>query len=334
VIIDLQRFVAAEEPYWRELEGRLDGLARDPAQRLDLEAIRRLHYLYERASSDLVKVATFSAQPETRQYLERLVARAYGEIHETRAVPHRWQPGRWLRVTLPATFRRHRRAFQLACALTLGGCVLGAALLALDPAAKEILLPYSHLRMNPSQRVAQEERQAEDRLKGMKAQGAAWYIQHNTRVAIGVMALGASWGVGTVLLLVANGILLGAVSVDYLLAGETKFLLGWLLPHGAVEIPAILVAGQAGLVLAGALIGWRRRLRLRERLRAVGPDLVTLMAGAALLLVWAGIVESFLSQYHEPVLPYWVKILTGTVELTLVVVYFGWAGRKAEEPQP
>ena len=32
---------------------------------------------------------------------------------------------------------------------------------------------------------------------------------------------------------------------DYILAGESVFLLGWLLPHGAIEIPAILLAGQA-----------------------------------------------------------------------------------------
>jgi len=39
--------------------------------------------------------------------------------------------------------------------------------------------------------------------------------------------------------------------VDYIRAGQTKFLVGWLLPHGSFEIPAILIAGQAGLILAG-----------------------------------------------------------------------------------
>ena len=56
-----------------------------------------------------------------------------------------------------------------------------------------------------------------------------------------------------------NGVILGAVTVDYIRAGETKFLLGWLMPHGVIEIPAILIAGQAGLLLAFALIGRGRR---------------------------------------------------------------------------
>jgi hypothetical protein len=80
------------------------------------------------------------------------------------------------------------------------------------------------------------------------------------------------------------GIALGAVALDYIHAGQTKFLLGWLLPHGAIEIPAILLAGQAGFILAGALIGWRQRLSLKARLRTVARDLVTLLAGLALWL--------------------------------------------------
>ena len=106
-------------------------------------------------------------------------------------------------------------------------------------------------------------------------------------------------------------------------------LLGWLLPHGAVEIPSILVAGQAGLVLAGALIGWGTRLTLRARLRQVSHDLVTLIGGVAVMLVWAGFVEAFFSQYHEPILPYALKIAVGLAELVLVVAFLTWAGKSA-----
>jgi len=100
-----------------------------------------------------------------------------------------------------------------------------------------------------------------------------------------------------------NGVILGAISTDYIADGQWKFLLGWLMPHGVIEIPAILIAGQAGLVLAKALVGWGERFTMASRLRAIGPDLVTLIGGVAVMLVWAGFVEAFLSQYHQPVLP-------------------------------
>ena len=110
-------------------------------------------------------------------------------------------------------------------------------------------------------------------------------------------------------------------------AGQTKFLLGWLLPHGAVEIPSILIAGQGGLMLAGALIGWGKRIPLRARLREVSPDLMTLIFGVGLLLVWAGFVEAFLSQYHEPIIPYAVKIAFGAVELILLFLFLAHSGK-------
>ena len=128
------------------------------------------------------------------------------------------------------------------------------------------------------------------------------------------MALGVTWGIGTLILLFYNGVVLGAVIFDYVRAGQSVFLMGWLLPHGVIEIPAILIAGQAGLLLGQALIGWNSKENLAQRLRSVTGSLVTLISGAALLLIWAGLVEAFFSQYHEPILPYQFKIIFGLFE--------------------
>jgi uncharacterized membrane protein SpoIIM required for sporulation len=139
-----------------------------------------------------------------------------------------------------------------------------------------------------------------------------------------------TWGIGTAFILFQNGVLLGAVAADYVGAGESAFLVGWLLPHGIVEIPAVLIAAQAGFVLAGALVGRRQARPLADRLRAVSRDLVTLIAGAALLLVWAGIIEAFFSQYHEPTLPYSLKIAFGLAEGAALVAYLSLCGRRRD----
>jgi uncharacterized membrane protein SpoIIM required for sporulation len=159
---------------------------------------------------------------------------------------------------------------------------------------------------------------------------SAQLMVNNIGVSIKAMAFGMTWGIGTIILLFYNGIILGLVAVDYMTAGQTAFLLGWLLPHGVIEIPAILIGGQAGLMLGGALIGWGRRETMRARLRAITPDLTTLIFGVALMLVWAGLVESFFSQYHEPVLPYAIKIVFGCIELALLTAFLGWCGRGRE----
>jgi uncharacterized membrane protein SpoIIM required for sporulation len=327
MIIDLQRFVNTERPHWAELELTLTRLESTPNLRMNLDELARFHRLYERAAADLAKITTFSAEPETRRYLENLVGRAYGEIHETRERRRRLQPLNWFLQTLPQTFRRHIRAFYLSVAVTLAGCAFGGLALMFDPESRHVTMAFGHDEMTPEERVRrEEERGAEDRLEGAKASFSAFLMTHNTRVSIFTLALGMTWGVGTVIMLFYNGVIMGAISVDYIQAGQTKFLLGWLMPHGVIEIPAILIAGQAGLVLAAALIGWGKRAPLSARLRQISPDLVTLIFGVAVLLVWAGFVEAFLSQYHEPIIPYEAKIGFGTVELILLTLFLSKSG--------
>jgi uncharacterized membrane protein SpoIIM required for sporulation len=213
----------------------------------------------------------------------------------------------------------------------MGGGLFGGIAIIADQDAKAVLMPFEHLLMDPSERVAQEEaagRKHEDRLQGRQSTFSAYLMTHNTRVSIFVLALGITWGIGTCILLFSNGVMLGAVAVDYIMNGQAAFLLGWLMPHGVIEIPAILVAGQAGFILAGAMIGRQSMLSMGERIRKVGGDMVHLIGGVALLLIWAGIVEAFFSQYHEPVLPYEIKIVFGLVEFFLLVGFLFFAGRK------
>jgi len=326
MIIDLQRFLSQERPCWAELENLLNRLEADPDQKMSLEQVRHFHLLYERTSSALAKITTFSSEPETRRYLESLVARAYGEIHETRARGHRLSLSNWFFHQLPQTFRRHLRAFWLSLAITVLGCAFGGLAIALDPGSKPVLMPFPHLLQDPAKRVADEENASTDKYAGIKTTFSADLMTHNIKVAIFALASGMTFGLGTICLLFYNGVMLGAVAVDYIRAGQATFLFGWLLPHGVIEIPAIIIAGQGGLVLAGALIGWGRRVPLAVRMREVSRDLVTLIFGFGLMLMWAGFIEAFLSQYHEPVIPYAFKITFGLVELALLILYLAKSG--------
>ena len=330
MIIDLQKFMEMERPFWRELESILTQLEQTTDHRLGFQELQRFHLLYERASADLVKLVTFSAEPELRRYLESLVARAYGEIHETRRRRGRPLVWLWFFESIPSAFQRHIRAFWLSAGITLVGAVLGGMAVSLDPETKELLLPamFANHQADPRERVAREESNGPGldptRVTASSARMAAFsafLMQNNIGVSIKAMALGMTYGIGTLVLLFHNGIILGVVAVDYVLSGETVFLLGWLLPHGAIEIPAILLGGQAGLALAGALLGWNSRDNLRRRLRQAMPDLVHLMGAVVVMLVWAGLVEAFFSQFHEPVIPYAVKIAFGVSELILLAFY-------------
>lgn len=334
MIIDIEKFIQQERPFWNELEqliGRIEG---DNTFQLSFDRAQRLHYLYERTAADLGRLTTFASEPELSRYLESLVSKAYAELHETRSKTERWKILTWFFQTFPQTVRRNIGALWLSIGITVVGALFGGAAVALDPDAKPVLMPFPHLLQNPADRVAEEERNRGVHMDGEKTGFSAQLMTHNTKVSILTMSLGIAWAVGSTVLLFYNGVILGAVVVDYAMAGQTKFLAGWLLPHGSVEIPAILLAGQAGLMLGRAVIGWRDRRGLRSRLRALAPELVTLIGGVAVLLVWAGIIEAFFSQYHEPVLPYAVKIAFGLVQLILLCVFLWRGGRKSSKEEP
>jgi uncharacterized membrane protein SpoIIM required for sporulation len=334
MIIDIDAFIQRERPIWQAFEQELSREAESPLRVLSLEQIERFHYLYERVSADLAELSTFAPDGEAQHYLQALVARGYAEIHESRIRQRRFRLRSWFRSGLPRSIRRHVRALALSTAITLMGALFGGLMLSLNPSAKETLLPYPHLVIAPQQRVAQEEARAAgvNPIREGKAYGAAWYFTHNTKVSYMTLGLGILAGLGTILMLLLNGLLLGAVVVDYALAGQGLFVTAWLLPHGSVEIPAILLAGQAGLILGGAVLGWGNNISLAQRMRLCAGDIASIAGGIALLLIWAGIIEAFFSQYHEPILPYWIKATFGAIQLILVVAYLTFAGRKEKRP--
>jgi uncharacterized membrane protein SpoIIM required for sporulation len=324
MILDLGKFLQQEKPYWDELESFLN---KDFKQKLDLDRIKRFQYLHQRASAALAQLMTYSSEQEIREYLETLVARSYRHIHAHSGKEHHFHPVRWFFKDFPISFRCHLRAFFLSCFATLLGLIFSASAVSVDPGAKAIILPFEHLQQTPEERVEKEEQEKSKSISQHEASFSTSLMTHNIKTSIFAIALGITFGAGTLIILFYNGAILGAVGADYLLAGQADFLFGWLLPHGAVEIPAFLIAGQAGLVFAHVLFNKDSRKNRQQRFKEVGQDLTFLVYGIAIMLIWAGIIESFFSQYHQPILPYSLKICFGVGELILLTAFLSLAGK-------
>jgi uncharacterized membrane protein SpoIIM required for sporulation len=328
MILDLERFQVKGRPRWRDLESLLAALESRPDRRLNPAEAEQLQELYAQTAADLNRVTHGSLAHELRQYLERLVGRAYAELYYAPATRSEiWQPRRWLRIftAFPETFRRQARYFVLAVLITLLGCALGGLAVHYDPAAVDVLLPADYLR-NPGQRVHEEEQGLARHQDSAQTEAAfsGQLIRHNIQVALLAAALGVTFGIGTALLLFENGVLLGAVAVHYTQQGFGLFMTAWLLPHGVFEIPSILIAGQAGFYLARLLLRRREDRNARQSMR----EWLVLVAGLAMMLVWAGLMEAFFSQHHAPVLPYGFKVAVAAAELVLLTIYLLMTGRR------
>lgn len=328
MILELQRFQAQAQPRWNRLESLLSLLESRPDRRLMPAEAELLQDLYAQTAVDLNRITHGALAPDLRQYLERLVARAYAELYFARPTRSElWQPRRWLRIftAFPETFRRQFRYFALAVLITLLGCTFGGLAVRYDPASVDVLLRADYLR-NPTQRVHQEENGKGRHLSSAQTEAAfsAQLITHNIQVALLAAALGVTFGIGTALLLFENGLLLGAVAVRYTQQGFGVFVTAWLLPHGAFEIPSILIAGQAGFYLARLLLRRREDRDMRQSIR----EWLVLIAGLSMMLVWAGLMEAFFSQHHAPVFPYGFKVAVGAAELLLLTFYLLLIGKR------
>ncbi len=101
-------------------------------------------------------------------------------------------------------------------------------------------------------------------------------------------------GLGTALVLLQNGVLLGAVAGLSIGAGNGRPFFELVTAHGVLELSCICVAAAAGLRIGWAIVdpGYRRR---GEALRAEASAAVQMLLGTAPWLVVAGLVEGFVT---------------------------------------
>jgi len=255
--INLTHFVDQHRVQWQCLQHLLEKVEGSGLRALNPEEAVQFATLYRRTASDLNQAQTFITGEGTVQYLNDLVARSYFIIHARRDPALRsvlWT----MVVGYPALFRRYLPHFLLATGLFLLGTLFGFAASYLDSkTARSFLLPASMPTIEPGQ---------EHRVltSGELAGFSGFLFRHNVSVTLVAFALGMTFGLGTAWLMFENGIMLGALAAVFLEAGAFMEFCTGILPHGVLEIPACLLGGASGFVLAQGMLRARPWPRLQE----------------------------------------------------------------------
>jgi uncharacterized membrane protein SpoIIM required for sporulation len=148
-------------------------------------------------------------------------------------------------------------------------------------------------------------------------------MTNNVQVAFLAAAGGILAGIGTILILVFNGVSIGSVLGLYHAHGAASLIWTFVLPHGVIELTAIVVAGAAGLVFGRAVVAPGRRTR-GHALREDGRQGLALVAGAAFLLIFAGLIEGFVSPAR---IPGTFKVAFAGLVAVCLFAYLAGAGR-------
>ena len=134
---------------------------------------------------------------------------------------------------------------------------------------------------------------------GMKPQASSGIMTNNLTVTFMAFAAGITAGLGTVSLIFFNGLLIGVIATACQQAHMSRDLWSFVCPHGSLELPAIFIAGGAGLRLASGML-FPDLYSRRDSIALAGRDAVRLVAGVIPMLVIAGTIEGFFSPSGAP----------------------------------
>jgi uncharacterized membrane protein SpoIIM required for sporulation len=322
-------FVRRHQDEWAELESWLDARG-DSARRA--RATRRgwtglpdheIPARYRRLCQQLALARRRGYSPVVTERLQTLMRRGHDLLYRT-------PPPRWRRAFefLLAGFPRLVRAER--------GCMIAAALLFWIP----LLAIYIAIQLRPElsgaiwspEQLARFESnfdpasaaQKLGRDSGTDLGMFGLYIWNNISIGFRTFASGLLAGIGSIAVLIFNGVMIGSVAGHLQAVGHGDPFWRFVAGHSAPELTAVVISGGAGLRLGLNLIapGQRRRI---DALIDGGRRGALLCLGVLAMLVFAAFVEAFWSSIGW--IPAVVKYAVGAALWAVVGIWLWRGGR-------
>jgi uncharacterized membrane protein SpoIIM required for sporulation len=289
----LSHFIASRQPHWAELEDLLARSEGNGLRQFDADHIERLGRGYRLVMSDLAIAQRDFRDDQLTVWLNGLASRAHLRLY--RAPAPSWRSlAQFFWADFAQRFRAARAYLLVSTLLLFGPALLAYVAALVDPTLRTALVP-EELR-----RIMESGRTWTDIEPALRPGMATIIFTNNIQVAFLAFAGGVLFGLGTVYVLVSNGLTLGSVLGAAQFYGVGPLLWSFISPHGFLELTCIVIAGAAGLMLGDALLRPGLLLR-REALARAARRAVELVVGAAPVLVIAGFVEGFVSPTDLPI---------------------------------
>ncbi len=311
--MDHQRWCKNRETDWHILEQLLSKTEQRGIKSLTVEEIQQLAALYRATSADLARAQTYGLSPRLRQTLRSLIIRAYGQIYQGDRRQEWDKVGAFYRWRLPFVLQQTAAYTLAAFGIFLAGGIIAWWFSWQDPTFMALIVPENIITT-----VRDRQELWMGSILTMKPVAASGIMINNLAVAFRIVAGGAVAGLWSIYALFYNGLLIGAVGA--LVAQHQLALPFWafVFPHGALELPAIFLAGAAALLIAKGLV-WPGKYRRLVAIKQQAKLAAQLVFGIVPLLFIAGLIEGFIS----PVL--WIpdsfKYVLGTAFFWLLLSY-------------
>lgn len=286
------RWIEKRKPYWSRLEELVRRSKGRGVRAFEHRELQELGLLYRQAAADLATAREDATSRPLAVYLNQLLGRAHNLIYMGR------RPGmsglvRFYARTYPRIFRETFSMTMLAFAIFLVTGIAAFAVTLHDPA-------FAHRVLGPEMMETIEQRKMwTESIVTIKPVAASSILTNNLVVGFTMFALGITAGIGTIWMLTINGLLIGVVGAATWRAGMAGQLWTFVAAHGVLELPAIFIAGGAGLEIARGML-FPGVLPRRESLARAGGRGAQLLLGTVPMLLVAGGIEGFISPSQIP----------------------------------
>jgi len=302
-------FIKQNKEKWKEFEKILEHKDSDPD---------KLNNLFIQITDDLSYSRTFYPNRSVRVYLNNLAQQVFYNIYKNKKTRLGRLVSFWT-DDLPQLIYTARKEFMLSFAVFLLAFIIGAFSSAMDPEFPRIILGDDYVDMT-LENIESGDPMAVYKKKGQFSMTLG-ITANNLFVAMLTFIMGIVYCIGTLAILISNGVMVGAFQYFFYEQGllRESFLTIWM--HGTLEISAIIIAGAAGLTMGKGLVfpGTLSRIQAFQVSARRG---LKIMIGITPIIILAGFIESYFTRYTET--PDIIRAAFILLCLAFVLGYFVW----------
>lgn len=303
-------FVEQNKDKWAQFEALSKQNNNDPD---------KISELFTEITEDLSYARTFYPRRSVRVYLNNLAQGVFTSLYKQKKQPVKGFIKYWTEA-IPLAVYRSRKNMIMALIFFSAAVLLGAVSQHFDESFANIILGNGYLESTET-RIAEGNPMG---IYGERSETDMFFsiTINNIRVAFIAFVLGIFFSFGSYIILLTNGIMLGAFQWWFYSKGLllTSFLAIWI--HGAFEISAIIIAGAAGITLGNGLLFPKSYSRLQSLIFSAKQGFTILMSLVPIFII-AGTLESFVTRYYQtmPFVLNWFIILGS---FATVILYYGF----------
>lgn len=266
-------------------------------------------------TDDLAYAKTFYPKSKTTLYLNGLAASFHQSIYKNKQEKVNRFISFW-QFELPFIFFKQRKKIFYSFIFFMVFCFIGALSAKYDSTFVRLIMGDDYINMT-NDNIAKGDpfgvyKNENDFLMFLQI------AFNNVKVELITFTMGIFLSVGTLYLLMSNGVMLGSFQYYFISKGLGFKSVLVIFLHGTLEISAIIIAGGAGLVLGNSFLFPKTYSRLQS-IKNGAKDGLKIAIGIIPIFIMAALIEGFATRHTE--IPVWLSLSVLILSFTFIIWY-------------